>query len=84
MERFNKAKNISNEFINFVNQNVSPYHVTHFCKKSFLEKGYIQLSEIENWNLEKGRIYEIKEKIIFLQRMNLQFLLLKQETNLIL
>lgn len=43
--------------MDFVNQAISPFHVTHLCKQKLLKSGFSELSETENWKLQKGGKY---------------------------
>jgi len=48
---------LSDKFLDFVNQCVSPFHVVHWCKAKLLERGFKELVETENWQLEKSGKY---------------------------
>lgn len=47
----NQAKQLSQEFLNFVNKGVSPFHVTQESKKLLLQNKFTEISEASNWNL---------------------------------
>lgn len=48
---------LSDRFLEFVNHCVSPFHVVSWCKTELLKKGYKELVETDNWNLEKSGKY---------------------------
>jgi aspartyl aminopeptidase len=43
--------------LDFVNQCFTPFHVVHWCKARLVEKGFKELYETENWQLEKSGKY---------------------------
>ncbi len=52
-----------------MNSNVTAYHVTHYCRNKFLEKGFTELSESQNWALEKGNIYSnFRQKLLLYEK----------------
>ena len=51
------AKNISGEFLEFVNKAVSPFHVVQESKSLLLQHGYKEISEQDNWELSKDGKY---------------------------
>ncbi|CAD8200829.1 unnamed protein product [Paramecium pentaurelia] len=52
-----QARNLVNEFFEFVAKAVSPFHVTSLCKEKLTKSGFTELNETENWKLEKGGKY---------------------------
>lgn len=46
-------------FVDFVNASPSPYHAVHNVKSHLLNKGFVQLKEKDEWNLEANGKYVI-------------------------
>lgn len=50
-------ENLTNEMLDFINKSHSCFHTIENLKNSLLEKGFNQLSEKENWKLNRGEKY---------------------------
>lgn len=48
---------LSDRFLEFVNHCISPFHVVHWWKTKLLERGFKELVETENWQLQKAGKY---------------------------
>ncbi|EGR34018.1 hypothetical protein IMG5_027160 [Ichthyophthirius multifiliis] len=55
--RLEKATQLAQDFLNFANKGVSPYHVVHESTQRLQKAGFTQIHETENWDLEKGGRY---------------------------
>ncbi|KAM3129640.1 hypothetical protein pb186bvf_018251 [Paramecium bursaria] len=53
----NLAKQLTKEFIEFVNKAVTPFHVVELSKQRLLNSGFQELNENDNWKLQKGGKY---------------------------
>ncbi|XP_064419937.1 aspartyl aminopeptidase isoform X2 [Latimeria chalumnae] len=47
------------EFLKFVNRGVSPYHVVEECKSRLQSAGFIELREMDHWDIQPSRKYFI-------------------------
>ena len=48
------ARTLSNEFLEFINKAVTPFHVTNEASKILLTSGFTELVEQDNWKLSAG------------------------------
>ena len=46
--------NLTNEFLDFLDETPSPWHVAAVCKTKLLKAGFIELKESEAWNIHAG------------------------------
>ncbi|KRW99220.1 hypothetical protein PPERSA_07463 [Pseudocohnilembus persalinus] len=51
------ARKLSQEFLNFVNKAVSPYHAVQLAKNMLKDAQFQELTETQNWDLKKGGRY---------------------------
>lgn len=51
------ARAIAQEFINFINGAVTPFHAVDYSRKKLLSKGFVELQENKNWELNAGGKY---------------------------
>ncbi|EAR90190.1 aspartyl aminopeptidase (macronuclear) [Tetrahymena thermophila SB210] len=57
MSVIEKARNLTGDFLNFVNKGLSPYHVVQESKERLEKVGFTQLHEGQNWKLVPGGKY---------------------------
>ena len=50
-------RELTKQFLEFLDHSPSCYHVVDNLKKELLENGYQQLQECERWNLQSGGKY---------------------------
>jgi len=52
------AKKLAQDFIEFVNKGIEPFHVVDACKKKLEKNGFTEIKESDNWSLNKlGKYY---------------------------
>lgn len=51
------ARQLSLDFITFVNQSMTPFHVVSTCRSRLQSNGFKELQEASNWTLERGGRY---------------------------
>ncbi len=56
MQNLNQGKYVEGLF-SFIDKSPSPFHAIDTIKNELLKKGFIEVSEKESWNLEKGGSY---------------------------
>ena len=47
--------NMTNEFLDFLDETPSPWHVAAVCKKKLLQAGFVELKESESWNIQPNK-----------------------------
>lgn len=50
-------ENLNRDLIDFIDASLTPYHTVHQIKMRLIEDGYKELSESENWTLERAEGY---------------------------
>jgi len=43
---------LTNEFLDFLDQTPSPWHVAAVSKKKLLQSGFVELKESQDWNIK--------------------------------
>ncbi|EAR87946.2 aminopeptidase I zinc metalloprotease (macronuclear) [Tetrahymena thermophila SB210] len=51
------SKKLSQDFLSYVNKGVSPFHVVQTSKERLVKHGFTQISENDNWNINRGGKY---------------------------
>ena len=52
-----RSRDLAHGFIKFVNEAISPYHAVRWFADHLNQKGFHELKEVENWQLEAGKKY---------------------------